>query len=157
MTSHEYLFKLGEVILEKESRQGYEALTPPERVFALVWWLEAEVNNGGFHQYFFNSAGDRAGEAAVALQLIKAERAAALLKRAMNVFGRSGPSKVRFERQDQLEALPDEGLEALEELDSAFYEYPDDLSSLLASFMQAWTGPRHEGAQPETRRSCEGR
>jgi hypothetical protein len=34
--------------------------------------LEAEVNNGGFHQYFYNSAGDNTAEAIRALEEIGA-------------------------------------------------------------------------------------
>src|SRR5436305_14505300 len=40
-------------------------LTDTERRLLAAYWVEAEVNNGGFDQYFFNSAGDNA-EAALA-------------------------------------------------------------------------------------------
>src|SRR5688572_17376891 len=38
-------------------------LTDTERRLLAAYWVEAEVNNGGFDQYFFNSAGDNAEEA----------------------------------------------------------------------------------------------
>ena len=40
----------------------------------LVDELEAEINNGGFDQYFFNSAGDKAAEAINALEAIGANK-----------------------------------------------------------------------------------
>ena len=35
-------------------RVDYDQLSFPERVFVLIWELESEVNNGGFHQYFLH-------------------------------------------------------------------------------------------------------
>jgi hypothetical protein len=40
----------------------------------LVSNLEAEINNGGFDQYFFNSTGDRTAETIRALELIGAKK-----------------------------------------------------------------------------------
>jgi hypothetical protein len=34
----------------------FEALPEPKRVFRAIWELEAQVNNGGFHQYFLNGS-----------------------------------------------------------------------------------------------------
>jgi hypothetical protein len=34
----------------------------PDEVVDLIGALEGEVNNGGFHQYFYNSAGDNTAE-----------------------------------------------------------------------------------------------
>ena len=39
------------------------SLTTHERRLVAVGGLRTEVNNGGFHQYFYNSAGDLADEA----------------------------------------------------------------------------------------------
>jgi hypothetical protein len=36
----------------------WDALSDRDRILITVWELEADVNNGGFDQYFFNSAGD---------------------------------------------------------------------------------------------------
>jgi hypothetical protein len=38
-------------------RVDYDQLSFEERAFGLIWELESEVNNGGFHQYFWNSTG----------------------------------------------------------------------------------------------------
>ena len=41
----------------------YERLHPRQRPAHLVFWYNAEVQNGGHYQYFENSAGRRAHEA----------------------------------------------------------------------------------------------
>ena len=95
--------------------------------------LEAEVNNGGFNQYFFNAAGNDAAAAMEALDTIGAAAAAALLTDACAKFPGGMPTLDRFRRQEDLErADPDD--EAFQALDDAFYASPDDLAALLAVY-----------------------
>jgi len=54
----------------------YDGLGSAEQVFRSIWELEAEVNNGGFPQYFENSSGRIAPYAEAALRAIAATRAA---------------------------------------------------------------------------------
>jgi hypothetical protein len=114
-------------------RLPYEALTPAERVFVDVWGLEAEVNNGGFGQYFVNSDGDHAGTVVAALVAIGATKAAEIVQRAVvAAFGAAGPTLDRTARRESIRTLP-EG--TFENLDRAFYRYPDDLTALLYEFL----------------------
>jgi hypothetical protein len=113
--------------------EKFASLSPSERIFVLIWELEAEVNNGGFHQFFFNSAGDHAAGTAGALRRIGAQRAAYIVERATSLFP-DGPPADRSVRQDVLEEV-DPDLALFEELDSEFYEYPDDLTTLLYEFV----------------------
>jgi hypothetical protein len=113
--------------------QRFDDLSASERVFVLVWEVEAEVNNGGFHQFFLNSAGDRASATPAALRAIRAERMASILDRANSAFP-DGPPSDRSVRQSLLEAI-DPDIELFEELDQEFYGYPDDLSALLYQFV----------------------
>ena len=39
--------------VSKIEEYGFDVLTEPEKVLATIWLLEAEVNNGGFDQFFF--------------------------------------------------------------------------------------------------------
>src|SRR6185295_11604327 len=66
------LFNVSEAVSAREAKHGFRALSNPERVFLCVWNLEAEVNNGGFSQFFDNSAGDYAAETPGALRTIGA-------------------------------------------------------------------------------------
>ena len=51
------------------------ALSHAEQVFAGVWQLAAEINNGGFDRFYSNSAGDLAVETVKALEEIAAPTA----------------------------------------------------------------------------------
>jgi hypothetical protein len=93
------------------------------------------VNNGGFTQYYFNSTGDLAQFAPTALDTIGATETAKVVRRANALFGPSGPPSDRSLRQDQLEALVQTHEEFFEELDQAFYAYPDDISALLIAYL----------------------
>jgi hypothetical protein len=135
MNSEQHLFSLVEDIQRREIESGLHGLSPFEQVFAAVWSLEGEVNNGGFDQYFFNSAGDHAAAAKIALVSIGALRTAAVLAQAMALFGSSGPSEDQSTRQEQLEVLAEASDEPFESLDQEFLRYPEDLSELLASHM----------------------
>ena len=54
-------------------------------------WCQAEVCNGGFHQFFCNSTGVLAPEALEGFRAIGMLEWAALLGKAMSTFGRSYP------------------------------------------------------------------
>jgi hypothetical protein len=131
------LSELVDRIESRVARDGYKALSVPERTVYSVWWLEAEVNNGGFDQYFFNSAGDNAGDAAAALERIGAPRMAAIVRQAMRIFPDPGPSPHRFTRQEELEHLSSSRRKEFQGLDDAFYAYPEDLERLLAAYARA--------------------
>jgi len=89
------------------------ALSPAGQVFRSVWELEAEVNNGGFDQYFFNSSGEGAPFVTDALRAIGAHAAADIAARAIASSGDT---------------------DALEQLDQEFFAYPDDLTALLYAY-----------------------
>ncbi len=102
-------------------------------VSALIDALEGEVNNGGFHQFFYNSAGGNTMETIRALEAIGAATMADIVKRAAAMFPGEIPPKDRFLRQGVLlESYPHSA--AFRELDEEFYRYPDNLSQLLAKF-----------------------
>lgn len=105
----------------------------PQEVVALIGALEDEVNNGGFHQFFYNSAGDNSMETIQALEAVGALTMADIVKRAAAMFPDEMPPKDRFARQDVLlENFPDAA--AFRDLDEEFYAYPDDLPRLLSKY-----------------------
>lgn len=115
-----------EQVSEKYDKSGFESLAEEERTVYVVWWLEAEVNNGGFHQYFWNSSSDRANEALAEFEKVGAIKTAALLKSAMTIaFGDESPIN-RSARQALLEINGESKLEKLGKLDMDFYEYNEN-------------------------------
>jgi hypothetical protein len=104
------------------------------KIVELIKTLEDEVNNGGFDQFFYNSAGDNTAEIIRALETIGAGSMADIVKRAAAKFPGGMPPKDRFRRQDiLLEIFPER--DAFEEMDGEFYEYPDDLADLLQKYV----------------------
>jgi hypothetical protein len=100
-----------------------------DRVYALVRQWEDEVNNGGFHQFFYNSSGDDTTETIQALEMIGADKMADILMRAVARFRDGVAPKERFARQ---RVLPEPS--TLVDLDMEFYAYPDDLAGLLTAY-----------------------
>ena len=95
--------------------------------------LEAEINNGGFDQFFFNSAGDYTEETIQALIKIGANHTAHIVKKAASKFPDGMPPKDRNTRQELIEEVSPES-DAFEEFDEEFLAYVDDLASLVSRY-----------------------
>lgn len=139
-----FAIALSDFVFGMTGGEGIAGLSEAETTAYVVDGLEREVNNGGFSQFYFNSAGDQARETVEALRRIGAGRMAALVERANGAFGADGPSPDREARWQQLEALGDTASELWSELDDSFYEYPDDLTGL----MRAYVAAHREGFRP---------
>lgn len=81
---------------------GWDALTESERHICAIEQLVAEVNNGGFAQYYFNSAGNHWEDALNGLAAIGASKRHKLMAATIERFGHSKPSSVRTARTAQL-------------------------------------------------------
>lgn len=132
----DFVIALSDYIAQK-CNYGYEiaALSEAERVFFIAQSLEMEVNNGGFNQFFFNSAGNFSGELVAAFEAIGAVKTAEICQRALDAFGCQVPAD-RTARQDLLEEL--EGTEfddILDQCDSDFYDYEENLNALNYAFV----------------------
>jgi hypothetical protein len=134
------LFELSESIAAKEQADGFNSLTPAQQTFHAVWWFEAELNNGGFDQFFFNSAGDLSQQTLDGLRRIGAPKCADILQRACALFPGRMPPTDRDTRQDQLEVITDANEDAFESLDAEFYGYPDDIAGLLNAYWDSHDG-----------------
>ena len=80
------LIRLAESPKARFWRLEYGALSVPERIFRAVWELEAQVNNGGFHQYFWNSSGSLVPDVVNALRAIGAAQMASVVERAIDAL-----------------------------------------------------------------------
>jgi len=125
-----------QLALERLNADGFDSLTTQQKVLSTLWALEGEVNNGGFDQFFLNSAGDLAFYAPEALRSIGANRMAALAEEANSVFGPGGPPRDWETRRAQVRQFSDEVQERLDRLGSQFYEYPDDIRKLLQAYLE---------------------
>ena len=134
-----FLDKAFDRACSRYSGSNFDQLDEADKILVTIWSLEGEVNNGGFDQYYFNSSSDLAFYAPVALRRIGAHQMAQITDDANKLFGPDGPAHTPDERDAQLLAIAPNGSEPhrWDELTRAFQSYPDDISGLLAAFLEA--------------------
>jgi hypothetical protein len=127
-------------------RQAHrERLGPAARTLFDVGWFQGEVINGGFSQFFSNSAGDRAHESLAALRRVGASLCVELLERALTLFPGGVAPVDRQRRCELLFAFEERDPRFLEKLSQAFFRRVDaigsvpeeDLTALQLVFMRA--------------------
>lgn len=118
--------------------ERFSALPAGLRMLYSTWLLEAEVYNGGFHQFFWNSSGWYAREAAKGLRLIGATTDAIRLDKAIDVFRQEEKRMNAHKGDDLKEGYLDSVKESkLPTLDQDFYDKADDLSKLRITYIRA--------------------
>ena len=111
-------------------------MTESDRIPFAVFWLIAEVNNGGFEQYLYNGTGAIAPDTKIQLEKIGATYTAGLLAKALSFFPDSTPAADDTTRRSQLEALTLEQHEALSVLDDCFYASEEDINALAVQYLR---------------------
>lgn len=129
------IYAANDKALENLGLYGFDALSELDKVIATVFAIEAEVNNGGFDQFFFNSSGDLAFYAPTALVAIGAFEIAKIARKANLIFGSDGPHQDWHKRTQKLFSFNDKFESYLEDLDDQFYKYPNDLGALLEAYI----------------------
>ncbi len=76
-----------------------------ERIITACHWLPLEVSNGGFHQYFFNSAGDFWPYVLIALIEGGDDVAVGRFQQVLSIFPNGRPSTSRKKRWAQMAAM----------------------------------------------------
>ena len=132
MGDEDRLFAIAEDIGSKPMA----SLSPAQQTFKMVWELEAEVNNGGFDQYFLNSSGRNAPRVEAALRSIGAGKCADIAARAFETVSATDLDWSNdTRRQAHMDNMAASAEDALSALDEKFFDYPDALSELLAKFV----------------------
>ena len=110
--------------------KSLEDLTTEQAEFHALLWYQAEVNNGGHHQFFFNSTGVVWQNALAGLVRLGLEDQANNLRAACDRIGGS-PALDREQRSEQLDALPDgEDDDPFEPEDDTFYRHEREAGSI---------------------------
>ncbi len=129
------LISLSESDRTQFGKQNFATQSTPQQVFSSVWAVEAEVNNGGFSQYFLNDSCETAVFVAKALDTIGAPRTADICRRAIATAFPAGlpptPEAISTAAAD----FSDEVLEQLGALDNEFFAYPHSLTDLLFAYL----------------------
>jgi hypothetical protein len=113
-------------------------LTPGQRAFLALGGLIGEVNNGGIHQYFWNSAGNDFPHVLAALKLVGASDYLRLLKKEVRELFRDmkGPLKSRRRRQKALAKVGTD--ETWRRFDNLFYKLERRKRKCLDGLLQAY-------------------
>jgi len=123
-----------------DSPEGFAALSPAEQLYYSLNLFRNEVNNGGFHQFFFNSSGSYYDLIETALVSLNEPQYLDLLHRAKEIVlpGMAVPSE--WKRRRELLPIEQPGnpqpdwRREIGELDRIFYSMPDTLTPKLQAF-----------------------
>ena len=147
MIKDKILIELARSAKTKVYKEDFADQSFPQKVFSAIWQVEAEVNNGGFSQYFFNDSRASAWFVALALEHIGAPKTANICERAIAAaFPFGSPDDLDSIRSAAAD-FPNDILEKLYALDKEFYAYPHDLVDLL--FVYVKHNPDEFGTLPE--------
>jgi len=136
MDKNKILIKLSESAMTKVWKEDFANQSFPQKVFSAIWEVEAEVNNGGFSQYFFNNSRASAWFVARALEEIGAPKTANICKRAIAAAFPSGlPDDLDCIRSAAAD-FSEDIREKLWALDKEFYSYPHNLTDLLFAYVK---------------------
>ena len=89
--------------LPRDYEKEYESIkswNKSRQAIYLIWWLEAEVNNGGFNEFYFNTNGKYNNYLPEALELVGANKLAELTKAANKIYQaeRAQTTSIRMEQ-----------------------------------------------------------
>jgi Domain of unknown function (DUF4375) len=124
------------VVYDSYQINGVKGLSLPQLQYLTICWLDTEVNNGGFSQFFFNTSGELAIYAAKAAVAVGSKEKSKVIEKAIALFGHNGPNVEREARMKQLSML---NHKVLSELDTAYYKANESISELLSNFVVAHT------------------
>jgi hypothetical protein len=127
--------------LPQDHTKEYETVltfTKGQQAIYVIWCLDAEVNNGGFNQFYVNTSGQLAKLIPDALQLVGASKFADLVKRANKVY-ETEKEKITKNQDGTLEGFSksyDDN--PLNDFDDKFYdlEKVEDLQKLQINFVR---------------------
>jgi hypothetical protein len=137
MDKNQFLINLSMSPKTDFGKQDFDAQTVPQKVFTAIWELEAEVNNGGFSQYFTNSSAESMPFVVQVLESIGAPITADICRRAINSAFPKGLPATPDVIAEEVSELSDEANEKLGASDSEFFAYPHDLTILLFQYVTA--------------------
>lgn len=108
------------------------------RAVASTWWVEAEVNNGGFNQFFWNPSRVFAKEAVSGFELLGEPKLAELMKNAIAINAANDAKFASYRSEGSLEAFSESYKDnPLNALDDQFYAATKQLSADRVRFIRS--------------------
>ena len=106
-------------------------ISPVQRELVALWRMEADINNGGFLQFLGNWGVENHQLPLQALQAIGAPVTQQCLQDMFAVLGRFEDMPENVDFSDLPALLTDAEHEQLQELEEAFWDYPEPLNKLV--------------------------
>jgi len=126
--------------IKNNYEKEYEIITNLSNGFQyiyLTWILEAEVNNGGFNQYFYNTSTKFTKEVLIALKALNANEFYKITNQAIELFNKVYEIHKKANKDGTLEAFLSTYEDSnLDTLDDEFYKYPENLSELRIKYIR---------------------
>lgn len=136
MAAYELICAPLEGMKMEQAQEAVRSLPRMIRPLYTVLTLQSEVENGGFNQYFWNSAGRLAPEALADLQYLGADQHAALLREAIRIEERERPQMQEFQKEETWDSFAESYQHtALRPLDEKFYALPK-LDAIRAGYIR---------------------
>jgi Domain of unknown function (DUF4375) len=115
-------------------------LSPGQKALWFFWYLDGQVTNGGFIQFYWNGYRDNYFAPIVAgLQLLKEYEILELVERAEREFKANIDLFIQQKQKDDSEPLY-EALPVFEELDTAYYALNDAAMETIERYIRAHPG-----------------
>ncbi len=116
---------------------GYDNLNDFEKKsYYAVYWFSTETENGGLHQFFFNSTGGYVLEVRMGLRMMGATEILKILDHALAIIGRTELPRGDNERREIILKLSEDAQDELDALTDEFYDCPESLFKIEAEFVQ---------------------
>lgn len=141
------LIEINDLVWEKmdDYAPDYPKLNQAEKDFLHISYLQGQVDNGGFDQFFFNGSGDYCYEILESLQRIQAYRTFSIVSSAFQLFPiQPIPNDTRI-RRTAMESLDENISYGWDKLDNQFYYYGEDLETMLLKYIIE--NPEHIGSE----------
>jgi hypothetical protein len=117
------------------SAGGFQELSDAEKLYYAMTLFQNEINNGGFHQFFFNSSGSYYELIENGLVTFDEPQTLGLLHQAKRIVFPEIAVPVSVEtRRNLLPAPAPDLMNSLDVLDQRFYRNPDTLTPKLEAF-----------------------
>jgi PBP1b-binding outer membrane lipoprotein LpoB len=119
----------------------YQTVTSMSKGFQMAystWWVEAEVHNGGFNQYFWNSSGKFRNEAVEGFKLIGAIEHEKLLVEAIELQKQQESKLEQQKAKGTIEAFSESYKDnPLNKLDERFYKLTEKAGNMRIQFIRS--------------------
>lgn len=117
------------------------SLSPGLRALYSTWLVEAEVNNGGFNQFYWNSSGQFAKESEAGFLLLGALDHYELMKEANMIHEQEKEKMQKYKEKGTLSAFSDSYKETkLNSIDDKFFDLHENLSELRIKYIRSNMG-----------------